>query len=752
MYANESVSTNLKRDLKADKKETLSLKSMYNVHMNEDALKKYEEQYDQLKHVNKNAEKLRGCMYFWQGELVAFVSIELRSGKTWIDTLEVVKQYRGRHLSSQLLDVAVKKFGATDLRVHKDNEKAIGIFKTYGFKTYDKKGSWLYMTLREDASKIEPKEDEKSHPITDNLRSEEVEKNKPNTKSANESGGLNMNYDYNDQSLDTFLDVANESIFGKKSVEDLLKHARKKLIRSLKTESQCDIYLEQIKNESKKFNEAVSTLMSVQAKFAAGKIDKKEMKKTVSSAVKLLNNNCKMLNVRLGDVVDDTKAITRQDIASFASYVKGLNGIVKEIKTARKKNIAIESTVEFDENDAFFEAIEGVDLEYGKYKYDIRHRGPSFNEQMAYNLSDIATKKLDNHLYASDSKGDGYTAAKMLVKKIEKTEAKLVKNPDNAKLKSQLKELKMRLDVVNKKRKAAGYFAITESAYMDDYAFESAQNNLDLDIGLDLDSLFTMESTASDDLILGLSIDGLMALEAADLPEDDEDSDELKEELKEEKKNEKKKSKKKSKKDDDEDDDDSCEKCGDEDCDGDCDDEDDDEDDEYFDDAEEASYKVASKRNLGDELRKAGKRLDETRDEYEKLHEKYDKASRARSKCRGKREMGSENNRRTTRGLGDKRYSIRRDLEADFNKEKHEVNKKRDAAYNEYEKAFKEKFYQDRVNRNLRRKAKAGYMKLKDFNSAKEASYETDILDVFDYSPEYDSYDDYGSSNEDLFD
>ena len=141
MFANESVSTNLHRDYKAEVKDTISLKSMYNVFMNKDAIEKYEEKFHQLKSVNKNAEKLRGHMYFLNGDLVAFVSIDIRSGKTWIDTLEVVKKYRGRHLAFQLLDVAVKKFHATDLRVHKDNTKAIGIFKTYGFKTYDKKNN-----------------------------------------------------------------------------------------------------------------------------------------------------------------------------------------------------------------------------------------------------------------------------------------------------------------------------------------------------------------------------------------------------------------------------------------------------------------------------------------------------------------------------------------------------------------------------------------------------------------------------------
>lgn len=466
MIANESVSTNLRRDFQADKKDTISLKSMYNVYMNDDSLSKYEEQYDQLKKVNKDAEKLRGCMYFWEHELVAFVSVELRSGKTWIDTLEVVKKFRGRHLSSQLLDVAVKKFGATDLRVHKDNEKAIGIFKTYGFKTYDKKGSWLYMSLREDVKTIEPTEDEKSKPIVNNLQTEEIEKHK---KSANESGGNFMIYE--NDSMDVFLDAATESIFGKKSVEDLLKHTRKKLVKSLKTESQCDIYLQKINGESKKFNEAVSTLMSTQAKFDAGKIDKKEMKATLKSALSLLNANCKILNIKLGDVVDDKKAISRQDIASFASYVKGLKGIVKEIKVARKKGIAIESTVgDYDENDEFFEATEA-----------------SAKQEAYKNANNL--RKTAKNAYQSGNIDSAKSWAKKYNDQMEKNKAGRFAGKNSEGNKRYMSDLSKK---VNGTTRALSKNEAKESAYDeydeyddsylyddDDYLFESASNLVD---------------------------------------------------------------------------------------------------------------------------------------------------------------------------------------------------------------------------------------------------------------------------------
>lgn len=162
MYSpvNESVSTQLRRDdkkTKENEKPMMSLGKMYNVFMNHDSLAKYEQEHRQLSHVNKNARDLRGHMYFWKHELACFVSIEKKGDKNWIDTLEVCKPFRGQLLSIQLLDVAVKKFKATDLKVHKDNKRAIRIFEKYGFRTYDNKNNYLYMTIDESTKKKETK-------------------------------------------------------------------------------------------------------------------------------------------------------------------------------------------------------------------------------------------------------------------------------------------------------------------------------------------------------------------------------------------------------------------------------------------------------------------------------------------------------------------------------------------------------------------------------------------------------------------
>ena len=550
----ESISTNLRRDYQEDAEEPISLKSMYCVYMNNDALAKYEEEYDQLKKVDKNAEKLRGCMYFWQKELAAFISIDIRSDKVWIDTLEVVKKFRGKKLSFQLLDVAVRKFHATDLRVHIDNKKAISIFKTYGFKTYDKKNKWLYMTLRDDVKDIDDIHTEDVKPVDKGTKTDDIQEakesaamegatarkvarvmhhglpgdqavayiidavdakqnrngiintakrlgeitdssdmaifkdagnkciaavsdadkrtidgmvknleKKRNLYTADQFEKLQSTFRSSLQSVNlvvksvdisyakkyrvipiistnnvklsmventprfkplrealsealSSLDIQNEyqidlvdmgfdgylygiQFIGKRdqksssakesiakesavftdtddatAVEKLLANTEPDLRRKLKTVEDCDAYLETIKNESTKFNEAANAIISAQSKYEHGdktKEDTKEFNKTVDAGKKLLNDNCRKLKVKLGKLVGDNDHISRQDIKNFSQYISGLRKIVNNIK--RELNTANESVFDYYEGDAL-ESILAID---GIYEFEANEAAKS---------------------------------------------------------------------------------------------------------------------------------------------------------------------------------------------------------------------------------------------------------------------------------------------------------------------------------------------------------------------------------------
>ena len=331
----ESIATNLRRDFTKDPNEPLSLKSMYRVFMNADAIKKYEKEYSQLKEVDKHAEYLRGHMYFLDGKLTCFISIKPGVDKTWIDTLHVVKEYRGRKLSHQLLDVAVRKFHATDLKVHKDNERAISIFKTYGFKTYDKKNQWLYMSIKSDVKSIDDIHTTENKPVERDVRTDKMK-----TAGAPEAGKIREK----EAAKESVLALAQEGLFSTKqmTVDELLEKVKPTLQRKLKTVEDCDDYLEVIKNESIKFNEAINGLISAKAKYDKSKktpADKKIFRETTNAAMKLLHKNCSALNVRLNAILPgDTKEVSREDIKRVSQYIQGLRKIVNEIKRDLKSS------------------------------------------------------------------------------------------------------------------------------------------------------------------------------------------------------------------------------------------------------------------------------------------------------------------------------------------------------------------------------------------------------------------------------
>lgn len=95
-------------------------------------------------------------------------------------------------------------------------------------------------------------------------------------------------------------------------------------------------------------------------------------------------------------------------------------------------------------------------------------------------------ERMARRLNTCDTKGMGYSTAKSLAKKIKKTSAKLAEDPTNEKLKGKLKELKLRLNSINARRKQAGDFAITVESVTDD-DFDDIDDIFDDDEMDDLD-------------------------------------------------------------------------------------------------------------------------------------------------------------------------------------------------------------------------------------------------------------------------
>ena len=314
LYSGESVSSVLRRDrakeLEKDdnKKENyIDLDSLYKLYMKPDVLKKYEDEYRQLSHVDKNANKLRGYIYFAntavgdKGDLVAFVSVKLQSGKTWIDCLEVDPKYRGNKLSHQLLDVACKEFGATDLRVRKDNEKAIGIFKKYGFVEYDNKDNYLYMT-NEDNQTTNPvlkKDDEAKESYVDRYVKEYTKH------------------------------IATESIFEKKSKDELVQIAIDKISKKCDTEEKKALFKSNIANNEKVYKQSLKYLNDLNRKHDKGILSDKDYKKEYKRTLNLIHKTMIEFNINIDRFIDNKDAPTPEEISQFGEIITKIKKSIK---------------------------------------------------------------------------------------------------------------------------------------------------------------------------------------------------------------------------------------------------------------------------------------------------------------------------------------------------------------------------------------------------------------------------------------
>ena len=92
----------------------------------------------------------KGAIYIDENHVVVgYVAIKKKmNGQRWITALEVSEEFQGHHYGVDLLQIAVDDFGAEYLSVNKKNEKAIHMYKKYGWETYDENDHMFYMKLQ----------------------------------------------------------------------------------------------------------------------------------------------------------------------------------------------------------------------------------------------------------------------------------------------------------------------------------------------------------------------------------------------------------------------------------------------------------------------------------------------------------------------------------------------------------------------------------------------------------------------------
>ena len=155
----EDVSSVIQKDFKS--KHDMNLSQFEKMRLSDAAIQVYKQKLPSLSHVRIN-NNTKG--YIWIDKKtdmpVAIVNVEEKDdGFTWIQAFEIFVPYKGHGLSKDILNVAIRELKATNLSVNKDNQVAIKIYKSYGFKTYKTTEYMYFMSIDKNAFDDDDDED-----------------------------------------------------------------------------------------------------------------------------------------------------------------------------------------------------------------------------------------------------------------------------------------------------------------------------------------------------------------------------------------------------------------------------------------------------------------------------------------------------------------------------------------------------------------------------------------------------------------
>lgn len=155
----EDVSSVIQKDFKS--KHDMNLSQFEKMRLSDAAIQVYKQKLPSLSHVRIN-NNTKG--YIWIDKKTdmpaAIVNVEEKDdGFTWIQAFEIFVPYKGHGLSKDILNVAIRELKATNLSVNKDNQVAIKVYKSYGFKTYKTTEYMYFMSIDKNAFDDDDDED-----------------------------------------------------------------------------------------------------------------------------------------------------------------------------------------------------------------------------------------------------------------------------------------------------------------------------------------------------------------------------------------------------------------------------------------------------------------------------------------------------------------------------------------------------------------------------------------------------------------
>ena len=148
MYQEQSAFHELSSSVEKDfsSKKDMSLSQFTKVRLTDAIVQVYGQAYPSLRHIRINKDT-KGYVWLNDKQVVGYINVEEKDDDyKWIQAFEIYEPYKGHGLSKQMLNVAIREFGATNLSVSKNNEVAIKLYKSYGFKTYKTTDSMYFMS------------------------------------------------------------------------------------------------------------------------------------------------------------------------------------------------------------------------------------------------------------------------------------------------------------------------------------------------------------------------------------------------------------------------------------------------------------------------------------------------------------------------------------------------------------------------------------------------------------------------------
>ena len=135
-------------------KGTLDLTKYRKIPLSQEVLDKYKEKCASFGHC-RISDMSKG--YVWidkHDNIVGFVNVVRKQDDIkWIQALNLQPNYQGYGLYEQLLKVAVRELGGTDIETPPKNDTAKEVYKKFGFKVYTDEQSRRCMSVRADAAR-----------------------------------------------------------------------------------------------------------------------------------------------------------------------------------------------------------------------------------------------------------------------------------------------------------------------------------------------------------------------------------------------------------------------------------------------------------------------------------------------------------------------------------------------------------------------------------------------------------------------